>query len=684
MAAFLDSEALNFSTDDEIEGVRSETQSDKDFIDDRSLDSDAEPSKFPLISQFELANWKYRKIRCRYCSKEISASNLKKHKKICLPKRACCAYQTVKPDGEPYYCGVWVSKEEYDKHYNDHFTHECTWCKKRIPYEEYSDHEVQHRLEDLNKETNRSKLKKYQNEYDTNYLVWCKENNRNPKGILLWLQGKLDRKQIDEDLITFAKEELEPKKPEPKKPEPKKTEGPKNNKRKIDDDKENTDVPKGKPEKKKQKKCKSEDDEEDSKKPSQFFQVTIHLKFTWIYTTIIKYILSTFFDGYSIPSRFKKTWPLGCGSTKIFPRPDKWSRMQWAALQKKNALRQRLRARVHALRLKLSQEKFDWEEYSLNHYDYNLNEKRYFRKRFIKPIPLIQEFISGKEYGLGAPLHCHFYIKTKEKMYINTLRRFFRRFKYLGTSLLEHIGTLRSPREWIKYVTKEDHNAIIRNVDKEKCNNNYIMWNFAKLSKNCNISMYSVYRWATTGQMNKYRDIHAAYWEPIIKREAYEKAMQLLDPTEKDDIELIADFLLRMGKKGIYLYGEPKTGKSTTALAVSKGSHYQVPEGNSTFAFHSWKNEPYILFEDISDADFLHFRNKVNQLCDEHGLCFAQTKGGGSKLITCEKVIVTSNYDPPSEETWPGFERRFFCLKYSRNRVTSEQINHSQLYNIFY
>lgn len=686
MAAFIQNECeVESDCENNVEKVVSETQSDRDFLDDSSMCSydindyrkldrvlDMGPDKPPVVLRdFTPGVEKSKKVSCKFCGKSVSASNAAKHKKICYPKYAYCPYQSEKPDGEIFYCSTWIEKKYYDEHYENHFSIKCKECGKRFKYDEYGDHEVEERLKMLAKEGHETKFKKLKREYEENYLIWCKDNNKEPKGMLKWLEGKLERKLIDEEFLVFAKEELQPKK---------KT----SNKRKPDD-KENEGTPApGVPEKKKQKKCKSEDEDE-SKKPSQNFQVTIHLKFTWIYTTIIKYMLSTFFDGYSIPSRFKKTWPLGCGSSTLFPRSCSWRSMQWSALQKKTKIRDKLRSRVKNTRINLarSSEKFDWEYYKLKHYDYNMNPKKYFRRRFIKPIPLIQEFISGKEYGLGAPLHCHFYIKTKEKMFINTLRRFFRRFKFLGKSLLEHIGTLKHPREWIKYVTKEDYNAIIRNVDKEKCNNNYIMWNFAKLSRNCNISMYSVYRWANTGQMNKYRDIHSAYWEPIIKREAYERAMQLLDPTEKDDIELIANFLLNCPKKGIYLYGEPKTGKSTTALAISKGSHYQVPEGNSTFAFHSWKNEPFILFEDVSDTDFVHFRNKINQLCDEHGLCFAQTKGGGSKLITCEKVIVTSNYDPPTEQTWPGFERRFFCLNYSRNRVTAEQINSSQLYNIF-
>lgn len=673
MAAFIQNECeVESDCENVSEHIRSETQSEKEFLDDSSIDQslneyrkvdriiDMGPNKPAVyLRDFTPGAEKdpYRKVGCKFCNKLISRSNLRKHQKICYTKHAFCTYQSVKPDGELYECNTWISKKDFDVHYENHFSIVCKWCKKRIKYEEYSDHEVEERLKELQRGGLERQLKKYKDEYETNYVVWCKENKKQPKGIIRWLEDKLERKQIDEEFLKFAQEEL---KKSPKQHQKKRKQN------ENSEDKENQ-PPAGPGEKTKVKKCKSDEDDE-QKKPSQNFEVTIHLKYTWIYTIIVKYMLTTFFDGYLIPTRFKKTWPLGSRSTTLFPRPSKWSSMQRTALQKKSSIRNRLRRNIRKPR------NFDRDLFKLKYFDYNMNPKKYFRKRFISPIPLIQEFIAGKEYGLGAPLHCHMYIKTKEKMYINTLRRFFRRFKFLGKSLLENISTLKSPRDWIKYVTKEDYNAVIRNVDKEKCNNNYIMWNFAKLSKDCNMSMYSNYRWPNVGMLNKYKEIHACYWEPLIKKEAYERAMQLLDPMQRIHIENIALLCLKTNTKGIYLWGEPKTGKSTTALAISKGSHFQVPEGNSTFAFHSWKNEPFILFEDISADQFLHFRNKINQLCDEHGLCFAQTKGGGSRLIRCEKVIVTSNYAPPLETEWPGFERRFLCIRYSKEHVPIDQM----------
>lgn len=609
-------------------------------------------------------NLKYRKIACKFCQKLISATNLKKHKTMCVKKHKMCTYST---DGLNT-CDQWIHTKDFEKHLRNHTEYLCKFCNKWTKRDD-GEHEVACRLKDLERSSARNKYEKLEKEYDENYLKWCRDNDKSPKGIIPWLQGKVERKVLTAEEFQAIKNFLDgdKKKPTEKRKKPD-----------DDDDKENEPEPKKKNvEKKKIKKRKSktitveDDDEEKQKYPSLYFQVTMNLKFVWVFNAIIRYITSTFFDGYYIPRRYEKTWSLGRRSTTLFPHPTPWRKLMHETLQRETPIRRKLRG--------AAKRNFEGTTLSRKYITFKFNiecgKKKYFRKRFISPIPLMQEFIASKEYGLDARLHCHMYIKATRKMYVNTLRLFFRRFKYDGISLLRKIGTIRSPKDWIRYITKEDYNAVVRNVDKETCNDNYIMWNFAKLDRACHISMYSLYRWPTQGKMNKYKEIHSAYWEPIIKEEAYNNAMSLLNPVEKDDIETIAKFCIEVKQKGIYLYGDPKTGKSTTALCITKGNHYQVPEGNTIFAFHSWKHEPFILFEDISATEFLHFRNKVNQLCDEHGLCFVQTKGGGSKLVTCFKLIVTSNNPPPSESDWPGFERRFLCIKYDKQKITRESIN---------
>lgn len=659
---FLDNEAQRdpFSSDDENkENEKSETQSDKDFIDDNaSVDS---ASFFRVIDNWEEEVKKPlnkgRKIACKYCQRQMRFDNYSRHlKKLkCVELYEFCT-DCYKQKIHPYYL-----KADKEKHIRDHRLITCDNCKAKI-----DPNDTEHINACKNEEEKRDdiiKLVQKLEERYTSYMNYITENNLNPKHKNLYQFAKNHPKTvtgITDEQFKYLKDKYEPplfKTPAPPKDTGKKRKG----------------TPSGDPDKVAVKKCKSpEDDEgESSLKPSQNFEVTLQLKgFKWIYITILKYIMSTFFDGYYIPSRFAKTWPLDSRSTPLFPRPCFWGTLQQQALQKTTPLRRSLRARARKNSSRLGRDYIN-----LKYFIYTINRKNYFRKRFIKPIKWIKEFIAAKEHGLDAPLHCHMYIKTEKKMYINTLRRFFNRFKYNGVSILGNIATVRNVNKWVKYITKEDHNAVVRNRDKEACHNNYIMWNFAKLSQCCNMSQYAMYRWPTMGLMNKYRMIHSAYWEPILKSNAYIRAMEALDPVEKDDIEMIANFCLTFKKKGIYLWGDPKTGKSTTALCMTKGTHFQVPEGTATFAFHSWQDEPFILFEDVSDVEFLHFRNKINQLCDEHGLCFAQTKGGGSRLIRCKKVIVTSNYPPPSEEKWPGFERRFLCINYSQQRTTIDQIN---------
>lgn len=664
--SFLDDEAGQSGDENkENESIRSETQSDRAFVtDNESVDS---ASFFRVID-----NWqdevkkpknKGRKIACKYCERQMRFDNYSRH----LKKMKCadlyefctiCYGEKI----HPYYL-----KKNHEQHVRNHRLIACENCKAKIEPNDFehinkckTEYEKKEDLIDLVRQLE-EKFKSY-NEY-------IKDNNLTPKHKNLYQFAKnhpRSLKNITDEQFEYLKKTYEPTVLKPKETNEKKRKNP---------------PPAGKPDKVAVKKCKStDDDEENSLKPSQNFEITLQLKgMKWIYITILKYIMSTFFDGYYYPSRFEKTWPLDSRSTTLFPRPCFWGELQQQALQKTNRLRRELRTRARKNSKNLGRDYIN-----LKYFLYSINRKKYFRKRFIKPIKWIQEFVAAKEKGLDAPLHCHMYIKTEKKMYINTLRRFFRRFKYNGVSILGKIATVRNVNKWVKYITKEDHNAVVRSRDKESCHNNYIMWNFAKLSQCCNMSQYAMYRWPTMGMMNKYRMIHSAYWEPILKSNAYVRAMEALDPVEKDDIEMIANFCLTYKKKGIYLWGDPKTGKSTTALCMTKGTHFQVPEGSAIFAFHSWQDEPFILFEDVSDVELLHFRNKINQLCDEHGLCFAQTKGGGSRLIRCKKVIVTSNYPPPSEEKWPGFERRFLCINYSVQRTTIDQLNDIQLYNILF
>ena len=106
-------------------------------------------------------------------------------------------------------------------------------------------------------------------------------------------------------------------------------------------------------------------------------------------------------------------------------------------------------------------------------------------------------------------------------------------------------------------------------------------------------------------------------------------------------------------KKGLYIYGAPGTGKSSTLHAYTKGNHFSVPiNSKGRFLFSDYQHQKYIVCEDFSEEDLLSMRTTINQLTDDHGLTYGEIKGGGLLPVNCKKFIITSNDEPP---TWNGF-----------------------------
>lgn len=82
----------------------------------------------------------------------------------------------------------------------------------------------------------------------------------------------------------------------------------------------------------------------------------------------------------------------------------------------------------------------------------------------------------------------------------------------------------------------------------------------------------------------------------------------------------------------------------------------------SRFTFSSYQDEDYIICEDMTIEQALSLRTLINQMTDEIGLCYGEKKGGNRFAVHISKLIITSNDSLPTEEQWPGFERRFTCI----------------------
>lgn len=612
------------------------------------------------------------KCQCNYCGKQISRSHRARHERSCRLKVNC------------QYCEVRVNKELF----KDHLERGCKSCKycpicekvwdvENYPPNHKGDCEVQRRLADLRKKSDENKLKELQaealgriEEYDE-YVKACNNKGYHPKRLERWMK---ENKRDNADVIEVASLEFKGKNSSSLISEKKGKNS--NNSNSGKSHEKSKAKPKAKPKQKakakKRKKGDSdpedEDDDEETeleklkkRKPSTIFQATLSLPFIWVFQTLIL-LIKKINDGYFITTRRKTGGRVHGSPTSIFPKSHGWGWYQIESLQKKTKNRRKWRKQRDKIVRNIPHlAHFDWRRYREflgTASSRNLWKINFFRRQWIPGLKVFKEYIFSKERGLDADPHIHVFVRTSEKMLFNKIRLFFRRFKVNGKSILRDVKPCKSAKSYMRYVTKEDYNACIHNIDKESLNDNYIMFNFAKQSQLIHPGQYACYRWRYQSQLKKYMEIHDWFWKEKQNREDYELAMQHV---HMDTL----NFCKSSEKKGLYLYGAPGTGKSTVAFALSEGNFYMVTEDRK-FAFHAWHGEENLLFEDFNKEQLLKYRLQINQLTDMYGKTTAERKGSGHVRVSCKRLIVTSNCAPPTEDEWPGFERRFLCVYFHK------------------
>lgn len=669
------------------------------FIEDQAKDSDSSSTKSlsekgtdvsnliddePLNSSSQNDESFHRKVDnipeaektfCNNCQKLVNKHNYARHRKSCFSKIFC------------QYCDKRVRKDVFKDHLQKgcQACTYCSWCDKVFEKEEIDpDHkyhcEVNWRLNDLRQKTKESELKELQmqairrlQEYEE-YKKFCQEKKFFPRKLERWCK---ENKNLEDKLIEVIIMEskgkdsnrLNEKETSAEKIQTKKKEdqnkGKKKPKKVVKKQKEK---PVEKPKQKSRKRKRGDEIEEEEnerqqrkkrKKPSSIFHLVLSLPVLWIFN-ILKLSITKTNCGYRSPSRKSKGWRcLQRTQGSLLPYTYSWSWHQRTALRKKTKFRDLWRKqRNRIVRNIMHLSHFSWRNYQ----EFlglvsstNLWKQRYFRKKWIPGYKIFQEIVMSKENGLDAEPHIHMFIRTTQPILFETLRKYFRRFKYKGTSILRTLEICKSAKTILRYITKEDYSAYVYQVDKEQLNNNFIMFNFAKQSDRIHPGQYAYYRWNNISQRNKYIEIHDWYWKKYRQEECYKLAMNCVNLYTLECCKTT-------NLKGIYIYGESGTGKSTLAFAISGGDYYMVTE-SVKFAFNTWYGEKYILFEDFTKLQLMKYRLTINQLTDMFGMTTCERKGANHVVVTCEKVIITSNEPPPTEDEWKGFSRRFRVIK---------------------
>jgi hypothetical protein len=278
----------------------------------------------------------------------------------------------------------------------------------------------------------------------------------------------------------------------------------------------------------------------------------------------------------------------------------------------------------------------------------------------IKRMPrgVVKSIVAANEKGIQMKnRHTHVYVETKKaEVEIKRFRNWFIR----RCNKMIDIKTCKKTK--MVYCTKEDREAVVVGVDGERLHDDWQMWQAAKaMGPVMNNMEYAFRKWKSKFKVDRFIAFHYKFWNSRAREEIINVCQKGINPM----------LLKRMSpsKKGLYIYGSPKRGKSNTVYFYTKGNHYEMSHTRSNFPFNSFNGEPYILYEDMRMSSLLSDARLINGLTDDRGFTRGERKGGEMFDIRCKKVIITSNDPPPMEHEWPGFERRFTVLRSEKRAI---------------
>lgn len=214
--------------------------------------------------------------------------------------------------------------------------------------------------------------------------------------------------------------------------------------------------------------------------------------------------------------------------------------------------------------------------------------------------------VIGKEVGESGTPHLQMYYHFANPRSLNAMKKLFPR---------AHIEACKgSPAQNLEYCTKTDKEAYMDGVmpmsQKEKGESEKLRWKRAREA-------------AEAGEFEKVDDeIYIKYYNNIkkIRADVQVSPQQLCG-------ELINE----------WIYGPPRTGKSTLAFAENPGAYLK--------GLNKWwcgyKDQPTVIVDDMDP-----FHKTLTQEFKQwgHHMAFAAETKGGSLCIRPKKIVVTSNY----------------------------------------
>lgn len=256
---------------------------------------------------------------------------------------------------------------------------------------------------------------------------------------------------------------------------------------------------------------------------------------------------------------------------------------------------------------------------------------------------LCQSICVSREYGCNNSGHLHGYIRTTRKWSLADLNAQLEAMRVRADDL----QVCRKPKDCIKYVTKEDTKPCIRGVDFDQTHINFRMAYYNEHHEAVSAYDY-IPRTVPHNYEAKFAEQHREYWAGV------NTGIDLEEATIHGS-QAVVTMIKESDKKGIWLWGQAGSGKSSSAYLACKQDYVEFCD-SSNFPISAYSGQSDIVYDDATVDGYVKHRKLILQITSGYMFTF-DVKGKNQKTARLRgKFICTSNYPPPDEE---AFRRRF-------------------------
>lgn len=271
--------------------------------------------------------------------------------------------------------------------------------------------------------------------------------------------------------------------------------------------------------------------------------------------------------------------------------------------------------------------------------------------------PLCDQLIVCQEKHQDGNFHLHIFMKTIEKYVFEEIQDII--LAGVGELIGYHLEACRSPRNSIKYCTKEDENALLHGIELSHCH-----------------LYYQACKWVDRTARYRYDDPFVVarpqyyrFLEELFNQRKGRMVSTSLDPTtglinhKADWANIVCswytDWMVNgwvHKKRQMYLWGPSNTGKSQLIFnLIGDGMHVFQPEKRSNFAWADFDEDVHkvVLINEFEQGDFNIAEWK---LIVEGSSTRINVKGKKGRLIKCCIPFIIISNSAPLEVA--GFKER--------------------------